>query len=215
MVYVSIDALDLGKNSIYIDMSVFGVYPKDSKEVMEVLTQVFSRLVFKYPFNDELHELGLHELGHFFAMLARKKVYIASIPEDTHEFNYHPSLEEALKSAKEYGNEIVDLFVDVGSPFKHIYIVSRGTTSYSGIKACGYNIAGWGPNLLDRIDIHVDFASEPPRCTATWCTEEFMERMEKLMKDNGIHVEPYPGMKNRVTKLLLKKAIELAKESGS
>ena len=210
MVYVSIDALDLRENSIYIDMSVFGVYPKDSKEVMEVLTQVFSRLVFRNPFNDELRELG-----HFFAMLARKKVYIASIPEDTYEFNYHPSLEEALKSAKEYGNEIVDLFVDVGSPFKHIYIVSRGTTSYSGIKACGYNIVGWGPNLLDRIDIHVDFASEPPRCTAAWCTEEFIERMEKLMKDNEIHVEPYPGMKNHVVKKLLKKAIELAKESGS
>jgi len=212
MVYVSIDALDLGENSIYIDMSVFGVYPKDTKEVMEVLTQVFSKLEFEYPLYQ--FDEKLYELGYFSAMLARKKVYIASIPENTNVFEFHPSLEEALKSAKEYGNEIVDLFVDVGSPFKHIYIVSRGTTSYSGIKACGYSIVGWGPNLLDRIDIHVDFASEPPRCDAVWCTEEFMERMEKLMKDNEIHVEPYPGMKNRVTKLL-KKAIELAKESGS
>jgi hypothetical protein len=42
-----------------------------------------------------------------------------------------------------------------------------------------------------------------------------MERMEKLMKDNEIYVEPYPGMKNHVKKQLLKKAIELAKESGS
>jgi len=212
MVYVSIDDLGIRKNSIYIDMSVFGVYPKDTKEVMEVLTQVFSKFEFEYPLYQ--FDEKLYELGYFSAMLARKKVYIASIPENTNVFEFHPSLEEALKSTKEHGGRIVDLFVDVGSPFKHIYFVFEDIPHLHGIKACSYQIIGWGPNLQEIIDIHVDFASEPPRCDAVWCTEEFMERKEKLMKDNEIHVEPYPGMSNRVKKLL-EKAIELAKESGS
>ncbi|MFP3241150.1 MAG: hypothetical protein RXQ94_08460 [Caldivirga sp.] len=183
MVYVSINVLEIRRGLIYIEMSVFGMYPKDAKEVMETLTQVFSKLVFKYPFSGKLHKLS-----YYFDVLAKKKVYVASIPDPENE-------------------RIVYLFVDAGSFLKNFYIAASNSTS-------GYIIFGRDYPTHEDIIIYIDFASEPPRCTAAWCTGEFMERMEKLMKDNEIHVEPYPGMRNRVKKLL-EKAIELAKESGS
>jgi len=184
MVYVFINALEIRRSSIYIEMSVFGMYPNGVKEVMETLTQVFSKLVFKYPFGSKLHKLS-----YYFGILAKKKVYVASIPDPENE-------------------RIAYLFVDADSHLKNFYfVVSSSTTS-------GYDILGRDIPSGGNIFIHIDFASEPPRCTAAWCTKEFIERIEKLMKNNEIHVEPYPGMSNQVKKLL-EKAIELAKESSN
>ena len=73
MVYVTIDNLVLKRSSVFIDMSVFGLYPGDAREAMKALTQVFSRLATGSASSG---------LGYYFGMLAREKVYIASIPED-------------------------------------------------------------------------------------------------------------------------------------
>lgn len=91
MVYVTIDDLALRRGSIFIDMSVFGLYPGDAREVMRALTQVFSRLATGS---------ASSRLGYYFGMLARGKVYIASIPEDTYLLLNHPPL-EAVRHAAE------------------------------------------------------------------------------------------------------------------
>ena len=103
MVYVTIDDLVLRRGSIFIDMSVFGLYPGDAREAMRVLTQVFSRMAFDY--SRVTGRLGT--LGYYFGMLAREKVYIASIPEDTYLLLDKPPL-EAVKHAVERGERGLD-----------------------------------------------------------------------------------------------------------
>ena len=212
--FVSIDEFGLEKGSITIDMSVFGVYPESTREVMDLLTRVFSKLSFNYL---RVSNAKLSMLGYYLAMLAREKVFIASVPEDTYIFRDYPSLEQAVeyvrKNREKYGEKVVDLFVDMGSPFKHIYFVSRDYTSYPEIKSCGYSIIGRGYLSNEEIYIHADFVSELPYCTAKWCTEDFLERMERLMRDGELHIEPYPGM-NNTKKDLLEKAIKLASKQA-
>jgi len=104
VVYVSIDDLALKRGSIFID----------AREVMRILTQVFSRIRFDY--SRVPGRLGM--LGYYPDMLARGKVHIASIPENTYMLINYPSFGEALRHARKWGERVLDLFVDAGSPFK-------------------------------------------------------------------------------------------------
>jgi len=190
VVYVSIDDLVLRRGSIFIDMSVFGLYPGGTREVMKALTQVFSRLA-----------TGTSSgLGYYFGMLAREKVYIASIPENTYMLVNYPSIDEALRHARKWGERVLDLFVDVGSPLRNIYIVFEDYTHYDGAR--GYRIIGLGYLARDEVNIHADFSAEPPLCEARWCTSELVERIERLARSSELCIEPYPGMGGRVRRLL-------------
>jgi len=201
VVYVTIDNLVLKRSSVFIDMSVFGLYPGDAREAMKALTQVFSRLATGS---------APSRLGYYFVMLARGKVHIASIPENTYILLDYPSLGEALEHAVERGERIVDLFVDTGSPLKNVYIVVRGITSYGFTKARGYDIFGLGyPSGDEKIIIHVDFAIGLPDCLFKPCTGGFLKRVEMFMRDGELHIEPNPGMKRHM-KALIREAIKMA-----
>jgi hypothetical protein len=191
VVYVSIDDLVLRRGSIFIDMSVFGLYPGDAREAMRVLTQVFSRLAMGN---------APSRLGFYFGMLAREKVYIASIPEDTYLLLNNPPLDEALRHAVERGGRVLDLFVDAGSPFRNIYIASEDYTHYDGAR--GYRIIGLGYLARGEVNIHADFSAGPPPCEARWCTSGLVERIERLTRGSELCIEPYPGMGGRVRRLL-------------
>jgi hypothetical protein len=205
MVLVSIDDYTLGDDSIVIEMDVFGAYPRGSREVMGILTRVFSKLSFDY---FRVSDEGLSMLGYYLAMLARGKVFIASVPEDTHVLEHYPSLEQAVGHVRrEGGREVVDIFVDVGSPFKNIYFVSRDDSKYLA-GARGYRIIGRGYLSNSEIYIHADFAREPPTCTPVWCPTELLER-EELIRDGELHIVPYPDMED-TKKALLERAIKLA-----
>ena len=190
MVYVTIDNLVLKRSSILIDMSAFGLYPGGAGEAMRVLTQVFSRLATGS---------APSGLGYYFGMLARGKVHIASIPEDTYLLLNHPPL-EAVRHAVERGGRVLDLFVDAGSPLRNIYIVFEDYTHYDGAR--GYRIIGLGYLTREEVNIHADFSAEPPSCEARWCTSGLVERIEKLTKSSELCIEPYPGVGGRVRRLL-------------
>jgi len=190
VVYVTIDNLVLKRSSILIDMSAFGLYPGGAGEAMRVLTQVFSRLATGS---------APSGLGYYFGMLARGKVHIASIPEDTYLLLNHPPL-EAVRHAVERGGRVLDLFVDAGSPLRNIYIVFEDYTHYDGAR--GYRIIGLGYLTREEVNIHADFSAEPPSCEARWCTSGLVERIEKLTKSSELCIEPYPGVGGRVRRLL-------------
>lgn len=190
MVYVSIDDLVLRRGSIFIDMSVFGLYPGDAGEAMRALTQVFLRLATGSASSG---------LGYYFGMLAREKVHIASIPEDTYLLLNKPPL-EAVKHAVERGERVLDLFVDAGSPLRNIYIVFEDYTHYDGAR--GYRIIGLGYLTREGVNIHADFSAEPPPCEARWCNSGLVERIERLVRGSELCIEPYPGMGGRARRLL-------------
>jgi hypothetical protein len=175
---------------VTIDNLVFGLYPRGAREAMRALTQVFSRLATGS---------ASSRLGYYFGMLARGKVHIASIPEDTYILLNHPPL-EAVRHAVERGGRVLDLFVDVGSPFRGIYIVFEDYTHYDNAR--GYRIINRGYLSRDEVNIHADFSAEPPSCEARWCTSELVERIEKLTKSSELCIEPYPGVGGRVRRLL-------------
>jgi len=204
MVYVSIDEIGLEEYSLTIDMSVFGAYPEDSKEVMKILTQVFSKLVSNHPRSTKEDPL-IWDLEYYFGMLAREKVYIASIPENTYVLSYFSSLDQAFEHAKKEGEKIVDIFVDVGSPLKHIYTVTKDYATYHGGKVRAYRIIGRGYLSCKEIDIHVDFLGEIPYFSlgkSRWA--RVLEKIKKLMGDSEIHIGLYPDL-GKEKRMLLKK----------
>jgi hypothetical protein len=121
MVQVIINDISVSNYEFVIDMTVIGAQPnpKDvSKDVMKLLTRIFSKLDFDYT---KCKDLRVVDLGYYFADLAREKVFIARIPENTYILFHHP--EDPIGEAVRLREDIVDLFVDTGSPLKHVYIV--------------------------------------------------------------------------------------------
>jgi len=211
MVYVSIDEIGLEKYSLFIDMSVFGAYPEDSKEVMKILTQVFTKLVSIKQRNTEENPI-ISDLEYYFGMLAREKIYIASIPENTYVLRNFPSQDQAVEYAKKQRDRVVDIFVDVGSPLKHIYTVSKDYATYNGDKVRAYRIIGRGYLSCEEINIHVDFLGEIPYFSLgkpRWV--EVVEKIKKLMRDSEIHIGLYPDM-DKKKRMLLKSFLNKATE---
>jgi hypothetical protein len=206
MVYVSIDDWraevcgECGYRKLFIDMTVVGFLPQARREVAEFFTKLFAGLCFKTRSYTGL--LGL--LGYFFDELGREKIYLTTIPVDTH-----------LMHVAE-GAETVDVFVDVGSPFRHFIYVAEDGPRYSlrpGVRA--YRMVG--SNEYETFDVRADFFEDAEifllECRASWCTPEFLDKVGALASDKEMHVVTYPHPVNEEHKRLLRimeKALELA-----
>jgi hypothetical protein len=119
MVQVTIKGMAMREGGFVIDMVVASNVQPSPEDVMDLMTRIFSKLRFNY-FKCEDPQVA--KLGYYFSDLARKKVFIGRIPENTYILLQNP--EDAVGEAVRRGVDVVDLFVDVGSPFKHVYIVT-------------------------------------------------------------------------------------------
>ena len=206
MVYVSIDDWraercgECGYKKLFIDMTVVGYLPRSRREVAEFFAKLFAGLRF-----DARGYTGLLDLlSRFFDELGREKIYLATIPVDTH-----------LTRVTEE-TETVDVFVDVGSPFRHFIYVTEDEPRYSlrlGVRA--YRMVG--SNEYETFDVRADFFEDAEtfswECRASWCTPEFLDKVGALASDKEIHVATYPHPVNEEHKRLLRvmeKALELA-----
>jgi len=206
MVFVTIDSLLLERDNFDIDISVIGRCPKTRRKALQLLTSIFGELAFSYT---EIQDPRLSMLGYFFAELARDKIYLKTIPKNT----YLTSLEAKWRRSPEDGP--VDIFVDVGSPFRHIYVVEDSPRSSYGRRlgyAWAYDVTAVSPWLGEDIRIHADFTIPTPRCTAGWCTEKYIKKMMRLARPKQIYIEPYPGLDNDTAELI-NRAIGLARQS--
>jgi hypothetical protein len=95
---------------------------------MDFLTRLFSKLEFDC---GVCTDPRVASLKYYLDDLAREKVFICRIPENTYVFLQNPG--DAVGEAVRRGEDVVDLFVDVGSPLKHVYIVK----SYPGGNKAG------------------------------------------------------------------------------
>jgi hypothetical protein len=206
MVYVSIDDWSAercevcGFSKLYIDMTVVGFSPQTRRETAEFFTKLFAGLQF-----DARGYTGLLDLlSHFFDELGREKIYLTTIPMDTH-----------TKCITE-STETVDVFVDVGSPFRHFLYVTETEPYYrSGSRVRAYRMVG--SNECESFDVRADFFEDAEdfslECAAPWCTPEFLEGVGALASDREIHVSTYPHPVNEEHARLLrimKKALQLA-----
>ncbi|MDT7970064.1 MAG: hypothetical protein RQ842_05815 [Vulcanisaeta sp.] len=191
VVYVSIYDLVFDERVLAMDMLVVGVTPNSTKEVMDFLTRAFSRLEFDYT-----RASGrLAVLGQYISDLARGKFFITRVPENTNILIDHASLEDAVAETEERGENVVDLFIDAGSPFRYIYIVKRGYPSNPFTRdALNFRIIGLGYPGLRRVSIFVDFTQRLRSCLSVWCTEEFLEEVEELARGSELHIVAHPDM---------------------
>jgi hypothetical protein len=191
VVYVSIYDLVFDEQGLAMDMLVVGATPNSTKEVMGFLTRAFSRLEFDY--TRASGELAV--LGQYISDLARDKFFIARMPENTNILLERMSLEDAVTETEKRGEDVVDLFIDAGSPFRYLYIVKRGCLSNPFIKdTLNFCIIGLGYPSHRRVSIFVDFTQRLRSCLDVWCTEEFLEKVEELARDGELHIVAYPGM---------------------
>jgi hypothetical protein len=161
MVHVTIRDVAVRKGEFVIDMVVSGNVQPDSKGVMDFLTRFFSKLEFDCT---RCTDPQLAKLGYYFDDLAREKVFIARIPENTNILL--ENLEDAVGEAVRRGEDVVHLFVDAGSPLKHVYIVKvrRASDGYHiTVRGLGYAHHGDIYILMDLIpreedggEIHVE-----------------------------------------------------------
>jgi len=207
VVYVSIYDLVFDERVLAMDMLVVGAIPNSTKEVMGFLTRAFSRLEFDYT-----RASGrLAVLGQYISDLARGKFFIARVPENTNILVDHAGLEDAVAETEERGENVVDLFIDSGSPFRYLYIVKRGYPSNPFTRdALNFRIIGLGYPGLRRVSILVDFTQRLRSCLSVWCTEEFLEEVEELARGSELHIVAHPGME-WTKRRLIEEALRLTK----
>jgi len=119
MVRVIINDISVRKNKFVINMIVIGAQ-SNFKDVMELLAHIFSKLDFDY-INCTDPQVAM--LGYYIHDLTRKKIFIERIPENTYILLDNPK--NAIEEAARLGLDVVDLFVDAGSPLKHVYVVKN------------------------------------------------------------------------------------------
>jgi hypothetical protein len=181
MVHVTIRDVIMRKGEFVIDMVVSGNVQPNSRDVMDFLTRLFSKLDFDYI---RCKDSRVAKLGYYFDDLAREKVFIARIPENTNILLQKTG--NAVEEAVRLGEDVVDLFVDTGSPLKHVYIVKARSEDgkYS------FTISGLG---YTHEDVYI-----------------LMDLIPRGEDDGEIHVETSPGMgKNKET--LLRRALKLGR----
>jgi hypothetical protein len=170
---------------LFMDIDVFGYVPEDPVKGIEVLTEVFRRLRFNY-LNHRYWRTTLGKIGYFIDELSRGKIYLATVPEDTY------SYEDCAKSWSSDRCKPVYIFIDVGSPFRHIILVEEWI--YEDPRSKSYLITGLGFDS-EYYNLRVTFRRADWilwNCTTSFCTEECTETVEKLASDKEIHFMVYP-----------------------
>jgi hypothetical protein len=180
MVHVSIRDVIVRKWVFMIDMVVSGNVQPNPKGVMDFLTQLFAKLGFNCTM---CRDPRLARLSYYFDELAREKVFIARIPENTNILLQKTG--NAIEEAVRLGEDFVDLFVDTGSPLRHVYIVKARSENgkYS------FAISGLG---YTHEDVYV-----------------LMDLIPREEDDGEIHVEVDVMGKNK--RALLRRALKLGR----
>jgi hypothetical protein len=172
---------------LWMDIDVLGYVPEDPVKGMEVLTKVFRRLELNY-LNRQYWGTPLGEIGYFISELSRDKIYLVTVPEDTYHY------ESCVKSWTSNSCIPIYVFIDVGSPFRHIILVREKREE--GIpQSKSFLITGLGIDFYEYYSLWVTFRTADWilwNCTESFCTEEYVETVEKLASDEEIHFEVYP-----------------------
>jgi len=194
MVYVGIDYLYLAtKEPLSMwetKFTVVGYVPQTPSQAMSFINAIFKCMMYDY-FNVSDSELSF--LGPTIAVLSQPTIHIASIPRDTYKLYLNQPLEPL--------DDLVHLFVDVGSPFRYIYIMFKHGAEYRVEATRPVIYQGSRP---DRITIFISFYEHLP-------PDEKKDHpdAEKLSRDNIIHIVLGMSLEEK-NKTLLKKILELS-----
>jgi hypothetical protein len=192
VVYARIMDVEISRgviNEFRCRLDVAGFLPRDLRDVVNFVTELFRTMRFNYM---NVSEEDLSTFGYFVAELSRDKVYLATIPLNTYYID---------TDWRGQGIKPVDLFVDVGSPFKHIYYVLEEPVQNA------YGVIGL--SRVEHIELYVKFfRDEHDFCKNVWhpCTPE---TLSEKVRDSAIHIEVDPYLREDKRELLTQ-ALRLA-----
>jgi hypothetical protein len=184
-----------------MDIDVLGYLPDDPVKGMEVLTKAFGKLRFNYLDRQYLW-FPLGKIGYFFDELSRDKIYLTTVPEDT--YSYESCMESW--SSDRFRCKPIYIFIDVGSPFRHVILVEdnplepeKSDPQIKSFQVTGLYVVG-----SEYYELLVTFRSADWiswNCEASFCTEKYIETVEKLASDEEIHFMVYPRADKRTKRL--------------
>ena len=214
MVYVSVDDIILKWRSFFIDLTVMGYKPSGCIDAVNFITCVFERMRFKYL------DAGfpLYVLGYYIGELSRRKIYLAVVPMDTHNWTPDwspPDCPVDVERCNFLSELPVCVFVDVGSPLRHLYIAFQDPQhSLEGVREITYWVEGAGVNAHSKesLIVRADFHEGAPTCTAAWCGN-YLKTIEDKIYSKDLYVGVYPApvnKKHRRRLMLVEKALKLA-----
>ena len=192
MVYVRIMDVEISRgviNEFHCRLDVAGFLPRDLRDVVNFVTELFKTMRFNYM---NVSEEDLSTFGYFVVELSRDKEYLATIPENTYYID---------TDWRSQGIKPVDLFVNIGSPFKHIYYVLKEPVQNA------YSIIGL--SKVEHIELYVKFfKDERDFCKNVWhpCIPE---TLPEKVGDSAIHIEVDPYL-SEDKRELLREALRLA-----
>jgi hypothetical protein len=117
MVYFQIDYLRIEEDELILDATVTKFTPKSSKDIMDLITRIARRMYFDYSNVDR----ALLHFGYLIAELGREKIYLTTVPIDT--YGYFHAIQDGKQYVFDKMDIPVDIYIDVGSPFRHFYKV--------------------------------------------------------------------------------------------
>jgi hypothetical protein len=209
VVYFMIDDMHMNDYELFIDSSVKGFSPKGSSDVMELITKVAKRLKFDYlEARREWYELS--QFGYFMSELSREKVYLVTIPENTH--NYVEGRKYDLFSKENtVVDPIIDIYVDRGSPVRHFYkVYMRPNPEFSDplrrMSLLEFEIEGISarPNTYPQFNIRIDMAPE------SWRPRRWRKSYER---DDVLFIDLRRKVIDREMLMIIERALELNQES--
>lgn len=174
------------EEDVYVlDLAVFGFVPRDPVDALNFITRWAETLRFDYIREpDEM----LRKWGYMLSELSREKVLLKVIPKDTYYEACH-------------GDECLWLFVDKGSPVRHVYAVE---VFNRGREAILYDVIGTGIYVHERIKIRIEFYEYPPSFTKCWSIEK-----DSMALEPHIYTEGYCDLdpeKKELVENIVKKA---------
>jgi hypothetical protein len=211
VVYFMIDDIHMNDYELFIDSSVKGFSPKGSSDVMELITKVAKRLTFDY-FKVWKEWYELSHFGYLMSELSREKVYLVTIPENTH--NYVEGKKYVFGEGDAF-DPIIDIYVDRGSPVRHIYKVYKRPNpevaftykNFERIPLFEFEIEGMGianPYRKESFDIRIDMAPE------SWRPKRWRKSYEH---DDVLFIDLRRRVISREMRMIIERALELNQES--
>jgi hypothetical protein len=181
VVYVNVDHMYLKEQELAIKFTVTGYMPQNPLQALSFINAIFKCMTYDYT---RIHDQDLSSLAAIIANLSQPVIHIASIPMNTYKLH--------LKQPLDQRDRFVHLFVDVGSPFKYIYVVYELESSKEKTE---YRVEAFRP---------INTGSTPSRVTIFSTFYKEHPYVGEIVSNNVIHIKPGPKLEEKYKELLMK-----------
>lgn len=171
-----------GYDDVYVfELDIRGFKPKSGAQAIEFITNWAKTLEFDIESKEASKHYMIRKLGYIISELTRNKIYVGTIPTNTY----------WLETNKQINCDETDcllMYVDEGSPVRHIYFVLAGD------KPEHYRIWGHGIYVSERIDISTYFSETIYSSFAKHVSNSKHGAITRFLFDHGKTFQKYKSL---------------------